>query len=498
VNAPVRLPVTLRDALRVRPSVRIDAIAGRLRALTDHADKEFLPAALEIRDKPASPYAAVFIWVLALGFGAALLWSCLARLDIFAVASGRVQVSGRSKVVQPFEAGIVKAVHVANGSRVAAGELLLELDPAEAAADLAAKSGQLESVEAELARRKAEITAVQDGGDAEPTFPVLVGGPIRARELAVMVAELAQYRASRESVLAQIAEKLAQHDRLVGSIGAKERLMALLKERASMREALAARSAGTRAAVIDAVQLVEQTAADLASDQGQLAEAKAGARSLERRLDLLTHDMIAQQVQRIADASQKRESLSQEVVKARLKLDRTRLNAPIAGTIQQLAVTTLGQVVSPGQPLLVVVPADGPIEIEALVQNKDVGFVSPGQDATIKVDAFPFTRYGTLEGRVVRISRDAVDERDAGGATDAVSISRGGGVSAVSGTPRTQNLVFPVTVELARTTIAAEAGDIPVTPGMTAVVEIRTGSRSVIDYLLSPARERVGQAGRER
>ncbi|MDB5558599.1 MAG: type secretion rane fusion protein HlyD family, partial [Enterovirga sp.] len=324
MNAPVRLPVTLRDALRVRPSVRIDAIAGRLRALTDHADKEFLPAALEIRDKPASPYAAVFIWVLALGFGAALLWSCLARLDIFAVASGRVQVSGRSKVVQPFEAAIVRAVHVANGSRVAAGELLLELDPAEAAADLTAKSGQLESVEAELARRKAEITAVQDGGDAEPTFPVLVGGPIRARELAVMVAELAQYRASRESVLAQIAEKLAQHDRLVGSIAAKERLMALLKERASMREALAARSAGTRAAVIDAVQLVEQTAADLASDQGQLAEAKAGARSLERRLDLLTHDMIAQQVQRIADASQKRESLSQDVVKARLKLDRTR------------------------------------------------------------------------------------------------------------------------------------------------------------------------------
>ncbi|MDB5557653.1 MAG: type secretion rane fusion protein HlyD family, partial [Enterovirga sp.] len=143
-------------------------------------------------------------------------------------------------------------------------------------------------------------------------------------------------------------------------------------------------------------------------------------------------------------------------------------------------------------------PADGPIEIEALVQNKDVGFVSPGQDATIKVDAFPFTRYGTLEGRVVRISRDAVDERDAGGATDAVSLSRGGGVSAVSGTPRTQNLVFPVTVELARTTIAAEAGDIPVTPGMTAVVEIRTGSRRVIDYLLSPVRETVGQAGRER
>ncbi len=497
MNALARRP-DLRGAIRLPSSLRVDDISSRLKALVDHEDKEFLPAALEIRDRPASPYALAFVWIVAAGFGAALLWSCLARLDIFAVASGRVQISGRSKVVQPFEPGTVRAVHVANGSRVRAGDVLVELDPTEALADLTAKSGQLESAEAELARRDAEVAILRGQGPQEPAFPPLVTAPIRQRELAVMAAELAQHAASRESILAQIAEKVAQQDRLGASIAAKQRIVALVRERASMREALVAKSAATRASVIDAVQLVEQHAADLASDQGHLVEAQAAARSLGRKLDQLDQEMIAQQVQRLAEVSQKREALRQDVVKARLKLDRTKLTAPIDGTVQQLGITTVGQVIGTGQPVLVVVPSDGAIEIEALVQNKDGGFVTPGQEATIKIDAFPFTRYGTLEGRVVRVSRDAIDERDAGGSTDTLSLARGGGVSPVSGTPRTQNLVFPVTVELSRTTIMGDAGEVRLTPGMTAVVEVRTGSRRVIDYLLSPIRETVGQAGHER
>jgi hemolysin D len=166
--------------------------------------------------------------------------------------------------------------------------------------------------------------------------------------------------------------------------------------------------------------------------------------------------------------------------------------------VQQLAITTLGQVVAAGAALLVVVPSGGSIEIEALVQNKDIGFVSVGQHATVKVDAFPFTRYGTLDGTVVRVSRDAVDERDASGSSDTLSVARGGGVSPVSGTPRTQNLVFPVTVELVRDVIPTESGVVRLSAGMTTNVEIRTGSRRVIDYVLAPIRETVSQAGHER
>lgn len=498
MNAPFRKPPA--EAAHARsPGRALGSIQDRLRRMTDHEDKEFLPAALEIRDTPASPLATGFVWLVAAGLAAAILWSSLARLDIFAVASGRVQVSGRSKVAQAFDTGKVRSVLVQNGSAVKAGDMLVELDPTEAEADLEGRRVQLEATEAEVARREVQIAALEaQAPPGEPAFPATVGAAVRQREAAVLKAELGQYLATRESMLAQIAERSAQAERFTSSIAARQRLMAVLRERATMRETLASKSAGTRAAVIDAVQLVEQTSADLAYDQGQLVEVRAAATSLDRRLDQLMQESIAAQVQKLAEAAQKRDALRQEVVKATLKLDRTRIVAPLDGTVQQLAVTTLGQVVSPGSALLVVVPSGGTIEIEALVQNKDVGFVTPGQHATVKVDAFPFTRYGTLDGTVVRVSRDAIDERDASGSSDSLSVARGSGVSPVSGTPRTQNLVFPVTVELVRDTIVTESGDVRLSPGMTATVEIRTGSRRVIDYVLAPVRETVSQAGHER
>jgi hemolysin D len=473
---------------------------ARMRALAvireDHA---FLPAHLEILDTPSSPKATAFTWTICLMFAAVLGWSVLAELDIHAVANGRVQPSGRSKVVQPLETGKVWAVHVENGARVREGDLLIELDPTEAEADLTARRGDLAALEAQVLRRRATIDAVEAGrGADDAAFPDWIPPAIQARERAAMLAEIGQFLTARDALSAQIDEKEAMQKRLAATIAARERLQAVLTERAEMRETLVARSAGTRAAVIDALQQVEQTAADLAYDRGQLAEAQAAVLSLRRRIAQAASETVARQQQLLTEAAQKRDDLHQEVIKATLKRDRTRLTAPTSGTVQQLAVTTLGQVVAAGQPLLVVVPNDGPIEVEALVQNKDIGFVAPGQEAVVKIDAFPFTRYGSIKGEVVRISRDAVDERDANGGTDPLAVSRGQGLAQVSGTPRTQNLVFPVTIALSRSTIAADGRTVPLTPGMTASVEIRTGTRRAIDYLLSPVRETTATAGHER
>ncbi|MGY2051720.1 HlyD family type I secretion periplasmic adaptor subunit [Methylobacterium sp. JK268] len=475
-------------------------LTDRVRAMAvSRENQEFLPAHLEILDTPPSPKAVVFTWTICLMFAAALTWSFLAKLDIHAVASGRIQPSGRSKVVQPFDTGKVQAVHVENGARVKAGDVLIEIDPTETEADLAARRGDLAALEAQVLRRRATVAAVEaNQTTADVTFPDWIPPAIQARERAAMLAEMGQFVTSRDALVAQIAEKDATQKRFAASIAARERLQAVLKERADMREILVAKAAGTRAAVIDAVQQVEQVAADLAYDRGQLVEAQAAALSLQRRVEQLAGETIAKQHQSLTEAAQKRDATQQEVVKATLKRDRTRLTAPIDGTVQQLAVTTLGQVVTAAQPLLVVVPSEGPIEVEALVQNKDIGFVIPDQEAVVKIDAFPFTRYGTIAGKVLRVSRDAVDDKDASGSTDAVSMSRGQALAPVSGTPRTQNLVFPVTIELERATIEADGKTVPLTPGMTATVEIRTGSRRVIDYLLSPVRETTSSAGHER
>ncbi|WP_244936276.1 HlyD family type I secretion periplasmic adaptor subunit [Methylobacterium currus] len=496
---PTSLPVPRRTP---PPPARFSprGLSERVRRLADdRSDQEFLPAHLEILDTPPSPYAVVFTWVMCLMFGAALVWSIFAQIDIHAVATARIQPSGRSKVVQPFDTGKVQTIAVENGSRVQAGDVLLTLEPTEAEADLSSRQGDLAALEAQIARRRATIEAVEKNQSAARVdFPGAVPPAIRAREEGAMLAEIGQYVTTREAFEAQLAEKVATQERFSASIAARLRLQAVLKERADMRETLVAKAAGTRAAVIDAVQQVEQVAADLAYDRGQLTEAKAAATSLQRRITQLTSETVARQYQALTEAAQKRDALVQDVVKATLKRERTQLKAPISGTVQQLAVTTLGQVVTAGQPLMVVVPTDGPIEVEAQVQNKDIGFVLPDQEAVVKIDAFPFTRYGSIDGKVVRVSRDAVDDREAGGGSDALSVARSQGVNPVTGMPKTQNLIFPVTVALARTTIMADGKEVALTPGMTATVEIRTGRRRVIDYLLSPVRETTATAGHER
>lgn len=475
-------------------------LSERVRRLADdRSDQEFLPAHLEILDTPPSPYAVVFTWVMCLMFGAALVWSIFARIDIHAVATARIQPSGRSKVVQPFDTGKVQTIAVENGSRVQAGDVLLTLEPTEAEADLSSRQGDLAALEAQIARRRATIAAVEKNlPTVTVEFPAAVPPAVRAREEGAMLAEIGQYVTTRDAFEAQLAEKVATQERFTASIAARTRLHTVLKERVDMRETLVAVSAGTRAAVIDAVQQVEQVSADLAYDRGQLTEAKAAATSLQRRITQLTSETVARQYQALTEAAQKRDALVQDVVKATLKRERTALKAPISGTVQQLAVTTLGQVVTAGQPLMVVVPTDGPIEVEAQVQNKDIGFILPDQEAVVKIDAFPFTRYGSIEGKVVRVSRDAVDDREAGGGSDALSVARGQGLNPVTGTQKTQNLIFPVTVALSQTFIKADGKEVALTPGMTATVEIRTGRRRVIDYLLSPVRETISTAGHER
>ena len=175
------------------------------------------------------------------------------------------------------------------------------------------------------------------------------------------------------------------------------------------------------------------------------------------------------------------------------------LRAPIDGTIQQLAITTLGQVVSGGQALMTVVPTGNPLEIEAMVLNSDIGFVTVDQQAIIKVDAFPFTRFGTLSGRVSKVSREAVDAREASGLADSTAVTRPQGMQAQNTAfSPAQTLVFPINVALDMTSINVETGTIPLQPGMAVTVEIKTGERRAIDYLLSPLREIISSTAHER
>ena len=482
-----------KQALAIRPSA--PPAPANTMALRD---REFLPAALEILQTPASPIATSLLLCICAAFTVALVWSYFGRLDIHAVAIGKIQPSGRSKVVQPLEPGKVVAVHVENGSAVRTGDLLVELDPTETGADREALARDVEALTAEAARRKVSVAAAL-GRDLEKRqipFAANTSDMIRRREEGLFSTEIAQLASSQASLKAQLAEKQATRQKLLLGVDARQNLIALSRERVAMRQTLNEQGAGSRALIIESEQLLQQHLVADAQDRGQLIETDAAVISLERKVEETISQFVSDQTQKLAEAERKRDRQEQELIKAQSKSDRTRLRSPIDGTVQQLNLTTVGQVVTSGQSMMTIVPLDGPVEIEAMIANKDIGFVDPGQSAVVKIEAFPFTRYGTIPGTVGRVSREAVDEREASASGDGAGGRQGGGTTRPSS--RGQALVFPAIIQLSRRSINVGDKDVPLTPGMSVTVEIKTGQRRVIDYLLSPLREIGGQTGHER
>jgi hemolysin D len=314
-----------------------------------------------------------------------------------------------------------------------------------------------------------------------------------------MSADHLQLMATLEALKAQRDEKRAQRTRLTNTISNREQLLKILKERVDIRQIIDDSQQGFRARVIDALQEYLRELTNLSTDQGQLAEAEASLASIERKFDQARSEFLSEQTQKLNEAERKRDRLFHEWTKLDTKARHMVLRAPISGTIQQLAITTLGQVVMSGQALMTVVPTDRPIEVEAMVVNSEIGFVRLGQSAVVKIDAFPFTRFGTLTGTVSKISREAVDTREASGLADSTAVTRPQGTQPqTSGFAPSQTLVFPITVTLDRAEIAIEDRKVPLQAGMAATVEIQTGRRKVIDFLLSPLKEVLSTSGHER
>ena len=480
-------------------------------------NREFLPAALEILETPAPPLSVATMLTICAFFALAVAWAFFGRLDVNAVAPGKLEAAGRVKVIQSLDPGKVVAIHAENGARVKAGDLLLELDPSEALADQRAARDALEAALAETARRRAVVEAARaaqraaaQGGSpiaglealaADPQDKIAWGEPppdsVRLREEAVLSADLAQIADSLRALDKQIAEKQATSQRLRMSIAYQNALIETLTQRVAMRQEAIDLKVGTKINLYDAKEELQRSQSALASDQGQLIEADAAMGELQSEKIKALSQFIADNENKADEASRKADEAREALAKANARLSHAKLYAPIDGVVQQLSVTTLGQVVGAGQQLAVVTPTEGELQVEALVANMDIGFVKVGQDAAVKLDAFPFTRFGALHGKVIRIASEAVDEQAAKRTlANATAPANVGGEASAPGQP--ESFVFPVTVAIDETAMRVEGATIPLTPGMTATVDIKTESRRIIDYLLSPLAKTASEAMTER
>ena len=462
-------------------------------------DHEFLPAALEILEEPVSPVRHAITFSICAFVTAAIAWSCVGRIDIIATAQGKVQPVGRTKVVQPLATGKVLSVAVENGQRVRAGDVLLTMDPGQEMADVNAVAASLASSRAEAARRQAALAvATRRDTAAVPAIAFPAGTPeaVAAREARVLRNDLAQLAGTVGSLAGQSREKEAERDRLTSTIAAQQSLVATLRERVDMRQSLAASKVASRAQVIDALESMQGQAATLASEKGQMAEITAALARLSKDLDKAYGAFSSENAQKLADAERGADEDAQKLAKATARSEYMTLRSPVDGTVTGLSVTTPGQVLQVGEQVMQVVPADAGVEVEAYMPNADIGFVKRDQDAIVKVDSFPFTDFGTIDAHVTRVARDAIPQPDADAREGNPAASRRD--SGFGGAQRVQNLVYPVTVRLDRTAIRAEGEDVQLMPGMSVTVEVKTGTRRIISYLLSPIAQVATTAFHER
>ncbi len=353
-------------------------------------ERAFLPAALEIVETPPSPIGRAIGAVIVALFCLALIWATFGHVDIIAYASGKVVPSGRVKLVQSFEIGVVRAIHVRDGQSVKAGDVLIELDPS------------------------------------------------------IIAAERAQKEAERDTAAAVI-DKLEADEPIIA-------------QRVDIRKALTDKELGSKLTYLETLQQLTENQKDSAIQKSRLAEANAAVAAITARIKRLI------------------------------------LTAPVDGVVQQLAVHTVGGVVQPAQQLAVVVPSDSALEVEAMISNRDIGFVHAGQDAQIKVDTFNFTRYGLLHGRVLNVSQDAIVHNIPTEKTK----DNADGAESSSSEPKGQELTYAARVALDRTQIEVDGAPANLSSGMAVTVEIKTGSRTAMSYLLSPVLRYVHESMHER
>jgi hemolysin D len=461
-------------------------------------DQEFLPAALEILETPPSPVQMWLLQAICAFVVIAITWMFIGKIDVIAVAQGKVQPTGRVKLVEPLDAGRVRELLVANGTKVEAGQAVVTLDDSETHAEELALAGLLDSLKAEMVRRAAAIEAAhnKDFKPSRADWPNDVPENILAREKRVLAGDLALLQSSVTSLAAQRQQKEAERERLTNTIASQEELLKIGEERLQLRSYLENQQLGSKLNVFDAQETLQNQRTSLAQQKGQLAETMASLNVLERDATKTIASFVAENGQKLADAERQTEDTIQKLTKARAKTSHMVLRAPVSGMVQALSITSPGQVLMPGEEVMRIVPNDTAIEIESYMPNKDIGFIKVGQEAVIKVESFPFTQYGSLPARVTRVSMEAIPEADA--QQQEGNPARSNRSTLQAGAQRIQNLVFPVTLLLDKTTIRTDGGEIPVSNGMAVTVEIKTGYRRIIDYLFSPLIEVTSKAMKER
>lgn len=440
---------------------------------------DFAPGLLAIQENPPPGLPRAVLYVVAILVAILLLWVSFGQLDIVASAEGRLVPQTYVKIVQPAEGGIVQDILVREGQPVEAGQVLMRMDAKITEADartirneLSLKSLQLRRIDAELAGRPM-VMAVDD--------------------LPALYAQVeAQYRAHRQSHLDAVAQESAILEKARYDLNAAEEVLSKLRQVVpTYRKSAESYQRLTAQGFVSSLAAEEKERDRIEKEQDLRAQAstvdslKVSITASEKRLAQITSKHRSELQNERVDAESQYRKLQEEWSKIDHKAHLLELRSPQAGIVKDLATHTRGTVVAPGTVLMTIVPHEDPLQVEALINNEDVGFVHLGQQAMIKLAAYPFQKYDMIGGTVIHVGPDAAE---------------GGNAVAKTGEDPKQlpGLHYKALVRLDMQYLETDGRKMRLTPGMQVVAEIHQGQRTVMEYLLSPVQKAWQEAGRER
>lgn len=445
-----------RNALRNRPETA--------------ENYEFHPGYLEITERPPAPWAKRMALGLAMTFLLGLLWAIFGQLDIQAEATGQLLITSHSKVIQPLEIAEVTAIHVHDGQRVKTGQTLVSLNLISADAELKDLKTRLHFDQLENARLVAQLSDLPMEHFVPPEDASPEEIDLTKQHLESVWKEM---QARINSLDGELKVNLANQQSCRTDIESLKKLNSNIQVRLQARRVLLASHVVSKVELLEHEKEWLDTERSLAQKQSELSVLLAEYKKTEEQKDDYLTQHRREDYDQLIKTQNEAQQLQQQIIKASDHARQQTLRSPVDGVVQQLAVHTHGGVVQPAQQLMVVVPDKDPQEAEVMLLNKDVGFVRAGQDVEIKIDAFPYTHYGTLHGVVSSVSRDAVKDDKLG-------------------------LVFPAQIRLKSSSMNIDGKNTQLQAGMSVTANIHTGERRVIDYLLSPLQQYQSEALRER
>lgn len=464
------LDIVLRhwDVLREAWSLE----TARKKRAKQYEEKDFLPAALEIMEKPPSPVGRAVFWGLIVFISIALIWSIFGRVDVVATAPGRLIPRERVKTIQPVEIGKVVAIHVTDGQAVKQGDVLIELDPSISNAEEGQARQSLMVASINAARQQALLDYLTTG-TLEFNLPDSVPLGIALTQQKLIEASINEYEAQLAALMQQRAEGLADLAVVEREIAKLEQTLPLIEEQVNARAQLLEKGLTSRLLFLELRERFVTNQQNLAIQEKQHEKTQAALKSLDKQVEQLKSEFAKTVIIDLAEATNEETLRREELKKASTRTGLQKLIAPVDGVVQQLAVHTVGGVVQPAEPLMLIVPGDGELVVEATIFNKDIGFVNQGDPVEVKLEAFPFTKYGVIDGILEDVSKDAIQDEELG-------------------------LIYQGRVKLMRSTIDVNGKEVNLSPGFAATAEIKTGNRRIIEFLIAPLLRYKDEAFRER